>query len=63
MSSDLNKAQYQRTSLTAINAAMNSASTVVSTIVDCFFESYEIASLSNSTTNSEIDFLSMWSSA
>jgi len=59
MSSDLNKAQCQRTSLTAVDTAINSTSTVDSVTVDYFFEPYEIASLSNKTANPEIDFLSV----
>jgi len=63
MSSNINKAQCQRTSLIVVNAAMNSTLTVDSIIVDCFFEPYEIAPPSNNTANPEIDFLSMWSPA
>ena len=45
--------------MTAVDTAINSASTVDSVTVDYFFEPYEIASLSNKTANPEIDFLSV----
>ena len=61
MSSELNKDQCQRISLTAVDTAMNSASTVDNDTDVCFLEPYEIAPPSNNTAKPEIDFLSMQS--
>ena len=61
MSSELNKDQCQRISLIAVDAAMNSASTVDSDTDVYFLEPYEIAPLSGNTVKPEIYFLSMQS--
>jgi len=57
------KAQCQRTSFTAVNATINSASTVDSDTLDCFFDPQEITPPSNNNVYSDIDFLSILSPA
>ena len=61
MSSELNKDQCQRISLTAVDMAMNSASTVDSDTDVYFLEPHEIAPPSDNTAKPKIDFLSMQS--
>jgi len=61
MSSELNKEQCQRISLTAIDVAMNSTSIVNNDTDVYFLEPHEIAPPSNNTTKPKIDFLSMQS--
>jgi len=50
MFNELNRDQNQMISLTAVNAAINSASTVDSTIEVYFFKAYETVSLFIKTT-------------
>ena len=55
------KARCQRTSFTTVDAAINSASTVDSDTLDCFFDPQEIAPPSNNNVYPNIDFLSILS--
>ena len=58
MLSDLNRDQSQMISLTAVDVAMNSASTVGSATEVCFFDPQEIPPPSIRITYPDVDFLS-----
>ena len=59
ISNELNKARYQKISLTAVDMAINSASTVDSDTDVYFFKSYDTASPSITIAKPEMDFLSV----